>query len=208
MIKRTLTSLAVATVITGCASSKPVSNHYSYESQIHSGTVHVTDTSYGDSKKCPAKWREAEQVYKTGLPPMVGMTLKVKVTVFENGIEKELPILVSAGNGPQISLKDYQSDKALLIGSETNGLVKQGELFEYPEGYFLRAAKPEAIRDDFSLCLGVDRMYVDQASMASGTPSLKLDRLNVLFKGESGEVKTYQFGDKNLVKVQVTTVTQ
>jgi hypothetical protein len=204
-MKQTLTALAAAVVLAGCAKA-PIVNTYSYESEVHDGTVYVHDLSYGASDKCPKRWREAEQVYKSGLPPMVGMHLKVKVTVDEDGLRRDLPLLVGSGEGEKVTLKDFQEDKALLVGVETNGLVKQGDLFVYPEGYFIRAAKPDVKVDDFSLCLGIDRMYADPASVAGGAPTLKLDRLNILFEGERNEVKTYRFGANDQLQVQVSVV--
>ena len=203
-MRKLLTPIAVAILLTtGCA-QKPVIDKYSYESQVHSGRVFVHDLSYGDSDKCPKKWREAEQVFKHGLPPMLGMTLKVNVVAPDaNGVERELPLLVSSGNGNQIAVKDYQVDKGLLVNSDVNGAVQQGDLFTYPEGYFIRAAKPEVVSNEFSLCLGIDRMQ-KSSEMDGGEPGIDLDRLNILFEGERSEEKTYVFGRNSDIKVRVS----
>ncbi|SED33601.1 hypothetical protein SAMN05216178_6833 [Pseudomonas saponiphila] len=203
-MRKMLSPIALAVLVTtGCA-QKPVVDSYSYESQVHSGTVFVHDLSYGDSDKCPKKWREAEQVFKHGLPPMLGMTLKLKVVAPDaNGVERELPLLVSSGNGNLVSLKDYQVDKGLVVNSEVNGAVEQGDLFTYPEGYFIRAAKPEVDSNEFSLCLGIDRMQ-KSTETDGGAPALDLDRLNVLFEAERGEEKTYVFGRNSDIKVRVS----
>ncbi len=207
---RNISALTIAIALSACASKPvPVVNTYSYESKVHSGTVYVNDRSYGNSEKCPARWREAEQVFKDGMPPMLGMTLKVKVTVNDNGATRELPLLVSSGKGDHVALKDYQVSKSLIIGAETYGVVKQGDLFEYPEGFFLRAAKPEVHGNEFSLCLGIDRMTLNSARPdIAGHPTLNLDRLNILFTGENDETQFFTFGTGEEIQVQVAVVPQ
>jgi hypothetical protein len=93
--------------------------------------------------------------------------------------------------------------KGLVVNSEVNGAVEQGDLFTYPEGYFIRAAKPEVDSNEFSLCLGIDRMQ-KSTETDGGAPALDLDRLNVLFEAERGEEKTYVFGRNSDIKVRVS----
>ncbi|ORE47771.1 hypothetical protein BKN49_06115 [Pseudomonas aeruginosa] len=207
---RKLCVLPIAIALSACASKPaPVIHTYSYESKVHSGTVYVNDRSYGNSEKCPARWREAEQIFKNGLPPMLGMTLKVKVTVNDNGETRELPLLVTTGHGEHVALKDFQVSKTLIIGAETHGVIKQGDLFEYPEGFFLRAAKPSVRGNEFSLCLGIDRMSINTSRTdIAGHPTLNLDRLNILFSGENNETQFFRFGSGEEIQIQVAVVPQ
>lgn len=200
-----LTPLAAVLLLAGCAETPVVVNTYSYDSEIHDGNVLVHDLSYGSSDQCPKDWREVEQAFRNGLPPLYGMTLKITVTApGPDGTPVELPMLVSTGKDDKITVKDFQVDKSLLLNAETNGLVKQGELFTYPEGYFIRAAKPKVVANEFSLCIGVDRMYIPADSIASGgRPQIHLDRLNILYEGERDDETLYTFGTDQNIQVKV-----
>ncbi|MCT7340353.1 hypothetical protein N5K55_04785 (plasmid) [Pseudomonas aeruginosa] len=64
---------------------------------------------------------------------------------------------------------------------------------------------PQISDNTISFCLGVDRMYVPQADLNSSTnPLIRLDRLNIRFAGESGEVVRYDFGTVDPIRVTVS----
>lgn len=199
-------ALASIAVLTGCASEpKFAVDSYTYESKQHDGSVAVTDVTDRDTEHCSPHWRDNDQLPAAGIKNLIGTLTHVKIFVREKGAgEKLLDIDVPAGFDHKIVKKDYQVDKNLILQPESNGLVKQGDLFGYPEGYYLRASRPVAEDDYLGVCLAIDRMYIPVGGMTEGQPQLRLDRLNVFFSAEDGESAEYTLGTgANAVDVTV-----
>ncbi|WP_434674623.1 hypothetical protein ACM74R_00365 (plasmid) [Pseudomonas aeruginosa] len=197
---------ALAVALSGCANKELQETSYSYESKAHSGTVQVVERTDGPSDQCPKFWRDGEPYQPTGLKQMTGFRLKVNLhSGSDSSHGQDLDFVLPSNNGHQVVMKDFQKERSWLLGADTNGLVKTGELFHYPEGFFIRAASPQISDNTISFCLGVDRMYVPQADLNSSTnPLIRLDRLNIRFAGESGEVVRYDFGTVDPIRVTVS----
>lgn len=193
MHKFTITALAAA-LIAGCASAPPEPSifSYSYDSKAHSGSVVVTDKQYSNEAiACEQKWREGEVYQPTGLPPMGRDTFKVNIEI-ESSRQGDSEYLfnrytldVPQGLGSQVFARDFQRQMTFMLGAESNGLIQQGELFEFPEGYFLRLAQTGVKGDRFVACIGIDHMYVLDADLQSSTnPPVYLDRVVIPFAME------------------------
>ena len=205
MYKFTLTAI-LAILLAGCASAppEPPVSTYTYDSKAHSGTVTVTDKNYfSDSLSCDSKWREGDVFQPTGLPPMGYDSLKVGIDIHASGdgdgIGATSALLdVPQGLGSRVFIKDLQVQKTFMLGAESNGLIQQGELFEYPSGYFVRVSESAVKGDHFVACIGIDHMYVLDADLQSSTnPPIYLDRVVVPFAMELDDqpVKV-SFGNK------------
>lgn len=205
MHKFTLTAIA-AVLLAGCASAppEPPVSTYTYDSKVHSGTVIVTEKHYSsDSLTCKSKWREGEVFQPTGLPPMGYDTFKFGIEVEASGdgdgyVFTHAALDVPQGLGHRVFAKDLQHQKTFMLGAESNGLVQQGELFEYPEGYYVRVSEASVKGDGFVACIGIDHMYVLEADLQSSTnPPVYLDRVVVPFFMELADqpVKV-SFGNK------------
>ncbi|HHH9441208.1 TPA: hypothetical protein ACP32N_003145 [Pseudomonas aeruginosa] len=205
-IKTLLPLAALAVVVSGCANKELQETSYSYESKVHSGTVQVVERSDGPSDQCPKFWRKGEPYNPTGVKQMTGFRLKVNLhSGSDTSHGQVLDFVLPSNHGHEVVMKDFQKERTWLLGAETNGLVKSGELFHYPEGFFIRAASPEIKEDTISFCLGVDRMYVPQAVLNNSTnPLIHLDRLNVRFAAVSGETLEYDFGSIEPIHVTVS----
>lgn len=197
MLKPILCYTALCLAITGCAAKAPEYRDwsYQYDSQVHSGTVHVTETTNVPAEQCGVRWRDERTYQPKGVKQTVGFRLEVQVhddspDNFGDVVKMELP----SNHGRDVVVRDLQKTKSLMVGADTNGIVKQGELFFFPNGYFLRAAQPKFEGNDVTFCLGVDRTYLPEAELGSATPQIHMDRLNIRFVGEPGVEKTYSFG--------------
>lgn len=205
-IKTIVPIAALAAALSGCATPELQENSYTYESKAHSGTVQVVERTDGPSDQCPKFWREAEPYKPSGIKQKTGFRLKVSLhSGSDTDHGQDLTFDLPSNHGHEVVMKDFQKEHSWMLGVDTNGLVKTGELFHYPEGFFIRAASPEIKEDTISFCLGVDRMYVPAAELNSSTnPLIRLDRLNIRFAGESKEVMEYNFGTVEPIRVTVS----
>lgn len=208
MLKPVFCISALCIAIAGCA-SKPEfqQNSYQYDSKQHSGTVAVTEITNVPAEQCTARWRDERTYQPNGVQQITGFRLEIQVhdqspDTYGNLIKVELP----SNHGRDVLVRDFQKTKTLMLGVDQNGLVKQGDLFYFPEGYFVRAAQPQFDDEQVSFCLGVDRTYVPGPELKTPNPLIHMDRLNVRFSAKPGEEKTYTFGSVQPVSVTVRAV--
>lgn len=208
MLKPLFSVAALCLAIAGC-SSKPEfqQSTYQYDSKQHSGTVAVTETTNVPNEQCTDRWRDERTYQPTGVPQTTGFRLEIQIhdqseDTYGNVIKVELP----SSHGRDVVVRDFQKDKTLMLDVDSNGLVKQGDLFFFPEGYFVRAAQPQFSERNVSFCLGVDRTYVPAAELKTPNPLIHMDRLNVRFDAALGVEKTYSFGSLQPVSVSVRAI--
>jgi hypothetical protein len=198
MQRLTLVAMTAAMLV-GCASAPvPVISTYSYDSAQHSGTVQVTDKSYmSPDITCETGWRDSPMYKPKGLGPFLdNMVLSIHA-VSDSGAIADLAFEFPQEIGSQVFSKDYQVGRSYMLGTESNGMVSQGDHFFYPEGYYVRVSNPTIEGDVVKACIGLDRMYVLDADLASGTqPPIYLDRVVVPYAAHVGQVVTVSFGSK------------
>lgn len=187
----TLAALAIAT-LAGCATApqEPAVSSYSYDSKAHSGTVHVTDKFYtSEAVQCAAKWREGEVYTPKGIIPMGHDHLDISIDLkVEGQPDTAVTLSVPQDLGGRVYTKDLQELKSFMLGTETNGIVQQGDHFTFPEGYFIRVSQPAVKGWNFVSCIGIDHMYVLKADLESSTnPPVYLDRVVVPFSMEQAD---------------------
>jgi len=197
MLKPILSYTALCLAITGCAAKQPELRDwaYQYDSKEHSGTVHVNETTNVPSEQCGAQWRDERTYQPSGVQQTVGFRLEIQIhdddqDSFGDLIKVELP----SNQGSDVLVRDFQKTKTLMLGADANVIMKQGDLFFFPNGYFVRAAQPQFVENDVTFCLGVDRTYLPDSELASSNPQIRMDRLNIRFAAQPGEQKTYSFG--------------
>lgn len=201
-----LTALCIA--ITGCVNKPELTRTSSqYDSKVHSGTVSVAETTNVPAEQCSARWRDERTYQPNGVQQITGFRLEIQVhdqssESYGDVIKVELP----SGHGRDVVVRDFQKTKTLMLAPDLNGLVKQGDAFYFPSGYFLRASQPEFHDDELSFCLGVDRTYVPASELSTSNPLIRMDRLNVRFVGEPGEEKTFEFGTVETAQVSVRVI--
>jgi hypothetical protein len=202
----TLAALCIA--ITGCA-SKPEFTHnvYQYDSKVHSGTVQVTETTNVPAEQCDTHWREDRTYQPSGVRQLTGFRIEVQVLNespenYGELIKMELP----SDHGRDVVVRDFQKTVTMMVGIENNDMVKQGDEFFFPSGFFLRASQPKFTENNLSFCLGVDRTYVTDAELNNPNPLIHMDRLNVRFDQEAGVEKIYSFGSAAKTQVSVRAV--
>lgn len=194
MRKIALGIVAASVVLAGCA--KPAPNEYIYTSPEQSGVVSVSEMEEPGEYECPSDWRDGKPYVPNGVHKWVtyNMTLTIKATVL-GGRTEDISFVIPSSVDDKVLLKDFQTARNYMLGTEENGLVKQGESFFYPEGFLLRASNPNIDGNDYQVCLGIDRMYVPDADLKTSTdPTIRLDRLVIPFSGKPGEEKTYTLG--------------
>lgn len=194
MRKIALGTSAVAIVLGGCATPQPTTlTSYSYASEQHSGTVLVEETIAPSAFDCARDWREGEQYVPTGIHSMYPFKFEVEIIAQQPGKASEnISVTVPAHRANPVFAKDFQESAAWMLGAESNGLVSQGDLFYYPQGYFVRARDLSIEDNTLRLCLGVDRMYVTEEALAgSEEPLIQLNRLTIPFEGRPGETFRY-----------------
>lgn len=208
MLKPLLPLSAFCLGLAACA-NPPEFHHttYQYTSQQHSGNVEVHETSNLPSEQCGPRWRDERTYQPSGVQQFVGFRLEIEVhdesvETYGNLIKLELP----SSHGRDVVVRDYQRNKTLLLGVDSNGIVKQGTEFFFPEGYFIRAAQPQFQDKDVTFCLGVDRTYLPSAALNSPDPLIQMDRLNMRFKAAPGEQKTFTFGGSEPASVTVRAI--
>lgn len=202
-------SAAIATTfLVGCAAKQPTTNTYSYESQEHSGTVAVTETFIDTSlfgPECPANWREGTPFQTKGIPNEAPFSLSFEIKANYAGLEEVIGVDVPSTVRDRVLMRDLQVSKNYMLGSDANGLIKQGEHFFYPEGFFVRASNPSIEGGHLNACLGIDRMYVPEAELQSSSePTIRLDRLVIPFHGKAGETQTFSFGSSLPIDITIT----
>jgi hypothetical protein len=185
MHKLTLAAFSVA-ILAGCAAApqQPLVTTYSYDSKVHSGTVSVTDKQYtSEAFICPAMWRDGEVYTPKGLPDMGHDHLNISIDLQADGGDiQSYKFDVPLDLGSRVYARDFQVGKSFMLGTESNGLVQQGEHFFYPEGYYIRVSEPSVQGSNFVSCIGIDHMYVLDADLQSSTnPPIHLDRVVVPF---------------------------
>jgi len=201
MRKFTMAAISAA-ILSGCASApqEPPVTSYSYESKVHSGTVQVTDKHYStEAIACGARWREGEVYTPKGIIPMGHDHLNISIELTAVGQDdKTISLNVPQDLGSRVLAKDFQIVRSYMLGTQTNGLVQQGELFTYPEGYYVRISEPAVKGWDFTSCIGIDHMYVLESDLQSSTnPPVYLDRVVVPFAMDhSGQPVKVSFGNK------------
>lgn len=208
MLKPLFCVTGICLAIAGCA-SKPEFHQvtYQYDSKQHSGTVAVTEISNVPDDQCSAHWRDERTYRPSGVQQITGFRLEIQVhdqspDTYGNVIKVELP----SNHGRDVIVRDFQKTKTLMLDVDKNGIVKQGDLFYFPEGYFVRAAQPKFDKENVSFCLGVDRTYVPEPELKTPNPLIHMDRLNVRFNGKLGEERTFIFGSVQPVSVSVRAV--
>ncbi len=185
---------AAAMVLGGCASPQPTTiTPYSYVSEQHSGTVMVQETIAAGAYHCEADWREGAQYLPSGIPGQFSYQLDVTILAEQDGKPGEdISVLVPAHSSNPVFVKDFQKTASWMLGAESNGIVSQGDLFYYPEGYVVRARNLSIKDNDFRLCLGIDRMYVPgDITAGAEEPLVHLNRLTIPFVGRSGQTYRY-----------------
>lgn len=207
-MKPFFTLAALCLAITGCA-SKPEFNHsaYQYDSKVHSGTVQVSETSNVPSEQCDTNWREDRTYQPSGVRQLTGFRIEVQVINespdhYGELIKMELP----SDHGRDVVVRDFQKTITMMVGVDHNDMVKQGDEFFFPSGFFLRASQPKFTDNNLSFCLGVDRTYVTDAELNTPNPLIHMDRLNVRFDQEAGVEKIYSFGTVTKTQVSVRAV--
>ncbi|WGK63407.1 hypothetical protein QAO71_17855 (plasmid) [Halopseudomonas sp. SMJS2] len=194
MRKIALGTSAVAIVLGGCATPQPTTlTSYSYASEQHSGTVLVEETIAPSAFGCARDWREGKQYVPTGIHSMYPFKFEVQILAQGPGKDSDdISVSVPAHRANPVFAKDFQKSVTWMLGTESNGMISQGDLFYYPQGYFVRARDLSIKDNTLRLCLGVDRMYVP-ADTLGGTdePLIRLDRLTIPFEGKSGETYRY-----------------
>jgi len=192
---------AIFVGLTGCATDLPEYRDWSYEyaSKAHSGTVLVTEHTNVPTGQCHDKWRDENPYQPSGVNQTVGFRLEVQIhdqsdETFGEVIAVELP----SNQGKDVVIRDFQRTRSLMLSPDSNGIVKQGDLFFFPEGYFLRAAQPKFEGQNLTFCLGVDHTYLPEAELSSVDPKIRMDRLNIRFVGEPGEELEYAAGTVKL----------
>lgn len=208
MLKPLTCFTVLCLAVTGC-SSKPqyTQTMYQYDSKEHSGTVAVTETSNVPSDQCGEQWRDERTYQPNGVQQITGFRLEIQIydqspDTYGNVIRVELP----SNHGRDVLVRDFQKTRTLMLEPEKNGMVKQGDLFYFPEGYFVRASQPKFSEEDVSFCLGVDRTYLTEAELKTPNPRIHMDRLNVRVNAKPGEEQTYEFGSMQPVSVAVRAV--
>lgn len=208
MLKPLLCLTTLCLAIVGCANQPEFhQSTYRYDSKVHSGTVDVVETTNLPAEQCGPHWREERTYQPNGVRQITGFRLEVQVhddspDSYGQLINLELP----SNQGRDVVVRDFQKDKNLMLNPDVNGIVKQGELFYFPTGYFLRAAQAEFHDDELSFCLGVDNTYVPDADLKSANPIIRMDRLNVRVAAEPGEEKSFRFGTLKPIQVTVRAV--
>ncbi|NMX82657.1 hypothetical protein HBO10_24330 [Pseudomonas sp. WS 5503] len=208
MLKSLFSLTALCLAIAGCASKPEFQQKtYQYDSKEHSGTVAVTETTNVPDEQCTERWRDERTYQPNGVQQITGFRIEIQILdhspdTYGNLIKVELP----SNHGRDVLVRDFQKDKTLMVGVDKNGMVKQGDLFYFPEGYFVRAAQPQFKDENLSFCLGVDRTYVPSAELNTPNPLIHMDRLNVRFNGKPGEEKTFNFGSVQPISVNVRAV--
>jgi hypothetical protein len=199
---------ALCIAITGCA-SKPefTQTVYQYNSKVHSGTVQVNETTNVPAGQCGTNWREDRTYQPSGVKQLTGFRIEIQVINetpehYGDLVNVELP----SDHGRDVVVRDFQKTITLMTGVENNDIVKQGNEFFFPSGYFMRASQPEFSGNNLSFCLGVDRTYVPDSEMNTPNPLIHMDRLNVRFDQEPGVEKIYSFGPMHDSKVSVRAV--
>ncbi|MAG65039.1 MAG: hypothetical protein CMK74_04090 [Pseudomonadales bacterium] len=124
---------------------------------------------------------------------MYPFEFEVEILAEQQGkASEDISITVPAHRANPVFAKDFQHSAAWMLGAESNGLVSQGNLFYYPQGYFVRARDLSIKDNTLRLCLGVDRMYVPESALAgSEEPLIQLNRLTIPFEGQPGESFQY-----------------
>lgn len=200
MQKLSLTALA-AVILAGCATPppEPQVSTYTYESKAHSGTVYVTDKRYSsESISCASNWREGEVYTPKGIVPMGRDHLAIDIDLKVDGADVASHSLdVPLTLGSRVLAKDYQEVKTWMLGTETNGLVQQGDHFQYLDGFYIRVSEPTVQGWQFKACIGIDRMYVLESDLQGTNPPIYLDRVVVPFAMEqSSQPVKVSFGSK------------
>jgi hypothetical protein len=184
--------IAASVVLAGCA-KPPAPTEYIYQSLEHSGVVSVTEVNAPGDYECPIGWRDGAPYVPNGVRKWVSydMTFTIKAIVPGKKVQ-DISVVVPSSVGERVLMKDFQTSKNYMLGVEENGLIKQGDSFFYPEGFFIRVSSPNIDAQNYQACLDIDRMYVLDADLNSSTnPSVKLDRLVIPFSAKPGEEKTY-----------------
>jgi hypothetical protein len=189
--------IAASVALTGCA-KPPASTPtvYDYKSLEHSGVVSVTEVNAPGDYKCPNGWRDGSPYVPNGVRKWVSYDMSFTIKAYVQGKKvQDISIVVPSSVQNTVLMKDYQTSKSYMLGVEENGLIKQGDSFFYPEGFFIRASSPNIDSQNYQACLGIDRMYVLDTDLKTSTdPSVKLDRLVIPFSAKPGEEKTYLMG--------------
>lgn len=201
MIKPLLCSSVLLVGLTGCATevSEYRTSSYEYDSKAHSGTVLVTEHGNVPVGQCHAEWRDENPYQPSGVKQTVGFRLEVQIhdqrdASYGDVISVELP----SNQGKDVVIRDFQETESLMLSPDSNGIMKQGDLFFFPSGYFLRAAQPKFEGDKLTFCLGVDHTYLPEEELTSIDPKIRMDRLNIRFVGEPGEEIEYSAGTVKL----------
>lgn len=188
---------AILVGLTGCATELPEYRDWSYEyvSKAHSGTVLVTEYTNLPAGQCQTMWRDENPYQPSGVKQTVGFRLEVQIhdqsdESFGDVFAIELP----SNQGKDVVIRDLQQTKSLMLSPDSNGIVKQGDLFFFPNGYFLRAAQPKFEGENLTFCLGVDHTYLPEEDLSLADPKIRMDRLNIRFVGEPGEEMKYSAG--------------
>lgn len=197
MIKPILSYTALCLAITGCAAKQPELRDwaYQYDSQVHSGTVHVKETTNVPNEQCDIHWRNGRTYQPSGVQQTVGFRLELQIHDEDQDSTGELiKVVLPSNQGSDVLVRDLQKTKTLMLSPDANGIMKQGDLFFFPNGYFVRAAQPAFVGNDVTFCLGVDHTYLPDSELSSSNPQINMDRLNIRFAAEPGVEKTYSFG--------------
>lgn len=206
MRKIILGTAVAAAFLAGCAAPPPKMNSYTYTSEQHSGNVSVVEVFANGKTTCPSGWRESEQYQPTGLVKTDpdSLRLSIQASVASGGFE-DISVVVPSGMSGKALWKDFQVTKDYMLGADTSGMVKQGEHFYFPEGYFVRATAPTFKGDKMSLCLAVDRMYVKESDLQTSVdPTIHLDRIVIPFVARPGQARTFVLNANQQVTLKVT----
>lgn len=202
-------AVITATILAGCASAPDNTiNTYSYDSQQHSGTVHVTEKVVHSAKhQCDGDWRSGPIYAPKGLPPALENGAKLQIDTYsaDQGAGV-LTVRFPMSLGEKVMAKDFQESRSYMLAADSNGLIMQGEHFYYPDGYFVRVSRPEIKGNLVKACIGIDRMYVLKEDLESSVnPPIYLDRLVVAYAMKDGEPVKVEFGSqiRNSAEIRV-----
>ncbi|MBM94289.1 MAG: hypothetical protein CMI09_00330 [Oceanospirillaceae bacterium] len=171
---------------------------YSYDSEQHTGMVHVNEKIYSSTHKtCQAKWRSGAVFDPTGLP--LNLTSQGHFSLsLDDGAEaiKRFNFHIPQMDDGDVLLKDYQEYNEYLLEPEVDGILTQGRHFFAPEGYVVRVSDVETTGWWTKACIGIDHMYFLDPEGPDSDPLIILDRVVIPYAQKQGSPISFSFGSE------------
>jgi hypothetical protein len=100
----------------------------------------VSETSNVPAEQCDTNWRDDRTYQPSGVRQLTGFRIEVQVLNespdhYGELIKVELP----SDHGRDVVVRDFQKTVTMMVGIDHNEMVKQGDEFFFPSGFFLRA---------------------------------------------------------------------